>query len=127
MIEKPVTEKPVPERAATERSAVEKPASEKSEAENPAPEISDPDLQAGLQFLHGDPSERNSAEAARYLWRSVSRQNGQALVELAGLYAKGDGVRKDCDQARILLQAASHHKNVKLGAALETLHQSVCE
>lgn len=132
VIEKSVIEKSVPERAVTqravgERSAVENAVAEKSEAENQAPEVSDPDLQAGLQFLHGDPSGRNSAEAARYLWKSVSRQNGQALAELAGLYAKGDGVVKDCDQARILLQAAAHHKNVKLGATLETLHQSGCE
>ena len=120
------------EKSAAEKSAIERPGTEPASidrqlTEKPAAESSDPDLAAGLQYLRGDPATRDSAEAAKYLWKSVGRQNGRALVELAGLYAKGDGVVKDCDQAKILLQAASHHKLNKMGAALETLRQSGCE
>ena len=119
--------KPADEKTVIERSKVEKPAPEKLLPERSWPETSDPDLEAGLQYLRGNPAERNSAEAARYLWKSVSRQNGMALVELAGLYAKGDGVAKDCEQARILMEAASRHKVSKMGIALETLRDAGCE
>jgi len=133
-------QKPAAERSVIQRSVIERsdkrPLAQgadnsKSGAETAAPEKSaepaDPDLQAGLKYLHGDASERNSAEAARYLWKSVRRQNGRALVELAGLYASGDGVARDCDQARILLQAAARHNIPKFETALETLHRAGCE
>lgn len=114
--------RPAGGKTAIEISAAGKPATEKS-----APEPTDPDLEAGLQYLRGNPAERNSAEAARHLWKSVRRQNGRALLELAGLYAKGDGVEKDCDQAKILLQAASRHKVSRIGTAFKTLRRAGCE
>ena len=87
----------------------------------------DPDLNTGLRYLRGETADHNSAEAAHYLWKAVGKQNGRALVELAGLYAKGDGVTKDCDQAKVLMEAAARHKIKELGTALETLHESGCE
>jgi len=60
-----------------------------------------------MRSLQGTGVARNSAEAAHHLWQSVRKQNGSALVVLAGLYAQGDGVAKDCDQAKILLDAAA--------------------
>ena len=92
-----------------------------------AAENTDADLNTGLRYLRGETADHNSAEAAHYLWKAVGKQNGRALVELAGLYAKGDGVVKDCDQAKILLDAASRHKMKNLGTALETLRKSGCE
>jgi len=61
---------------------------------------SDPEFAAGMRSLQGTGVARNSAEAAHHLWQSVKNRTAQALVVLAGLYAQGDGVAKDCDQAK---------------------------
>ena len=92
----------------------------------------DPELTAGMRALLGSGTERDSAGAARHLWLSVKNQNGTALVVLAGLYAQGDGVAKDCDQAKILLDAASrqaksHGQFQRVESARETLRTSGCE
>jgi len=94
---------------------------------NPQP---DPDLEAGLRALQGP--QRNSAEAARHLWQSVKNKNSSALIPLAGLYAKGDGVSKDCDQAKILLDAAtrqakSHTEFLRMEMIRADLRTSGCE
>ena len=91
---------------------------------------SDPDLEAGLRTLQGP--QRSSAEAARHLWQSVKNQNASALIPLAGLYAKGDGVSKDCDQAKILLdpatrQAKSHTEFLRMEMIRADLRTSGCE
>jgi len=91
---------------------------------------SDPDLLAGMRELQGP--QRNSAEAARHLWQSVKNQNGSALILLAGLYANGDGVTKDCDQAKILLDAAtrqskSHAQFLRVEMTRADLRSSGCE
>ena len=92
----------------------------------------DPELTAGMRSLQGTGAARDSTEAARHLWLSVKNQNGTALVVLAGLYAQGDGVAKDCDQAKILLDAAarqakSHGQVLRVESARETLRTSGCE
>ena len=138
--EKPAAERTIIQRSGNQgteiqRSEIQPSGIQRSRNEKPpvtgpdksVAESSDPDLQAGLKYLQGDASERNSAEAVRYLWKSVQKQNGWALVKLAGLYANGDGVAKDCDQARILVQAAARHNIPNLEAALETLHKAGCE
>jgi len=76
--------------------------------------------------------QRNSAEAARHLWQSVKNKNSSALIPLAGLYAKGDGVTKDCDQAKILLDAAtrqakSHAQFLRVEMIRADLRSSGCE
>jgi len=54
------------------------------------------------------------------------------LIVLAGLYARGDGVSKDCDQAKILLDAAtrqakSHTHFLRVEMARADLRTSGCE
>ena len=76
--------------------------------------------------------QRNSIGAARHLWQSVKNQNSSALIVLAGLYAKGDGVNKDCDQAKILLDAAtrqakSHTQFLRVEITRADLRTSGCE
>jgi len=71
--------------------------------------------------------ERNSEEAAGWLWKAVAKQNAEATDLLATLYLEGDGVPKNCDQARLLLDAAAR-KGVKDAAArLQHLPASGCE
>jgi hypothetical protein len=50
---------------------------------------------------------RNSAEAAKWLWRAIGKHNADATILLSEMYLKGDGVSKNCDQARVLLDSAT--------------------
>ncbi len=54
-----------------------------------------------------DKSPGSSAAAANSLWAAVKKGNISAEIALANLYARGDGVTKNCDQARVLLRAAA--------------------
>ncbi len=56
-------------------------------------------------------SPADTATAAQLLWVSIEKGNTNAEVELAGLYARGEGVQKSCEQARILLTAAVNKGN----------------
>ena len=67
------------------------------------------------------PSSRDSAEAARWLWKAVGKENGRAVLLLSDLYAKGDGVAKSCDQARLLLTIAAKKGNSDAASRLTTL------
>lgn len=55
------------------------------------------------------PQER--AKAADLLWAAVSQGSSDAEVELADVYASGAGVARNCQQARILLNAATDKHN----------------
>ena len=79
------------------------------------------ELAAAQSFLDGTGGhERNSAMAAAWLWKAVAKQNADATLQLSDLYLKGDGVEKNCDQARLLLDAAAS-KGLK--SAAERLRQ----
>ncbi len=69
---------------------------------------------------------RDSAQAAKWLWRAVGKENGRALVLLSDLYARGDGVPKSCDQARLLLVAAAKKEVVEAGPKLRTIETVGC-
>jgi cytoskeletal protein RodZ len=75
------------------------------------PDIGQAEYLRGQQYLSGTSGARNSAEAARWLWKAVTKHNTAALVSLADLYAKGDGVAQNCDQARVLWRAAAAKGN----------------
>jgi hypothetical protein len=65
------------------------------------------ELATAQHYLNGaGGQQRDSAEAAKWLWKAVAKHNGAATLLLADLYLKGDGVTKNCDQARVLLDAA---------------------
>jgi TPR repeat protein len=58
-----------------------------------------------LNGTQGMPRDRR--EAAQWLWKAVGKGNVAATTTLSDLYLRGDGVRKNCDQARLLLDAAA--------------------
>jgi hypothetical protein len=77
-------------------------------------------------YLTGRYGSRNSSEAARYLWKAVSKENPTAILLLSDLYLAGDGVPKSCAQAQLLLRAATR-KNVAAAAnKLRELQQTGC-
>jgi len=81
--------------------------------------------QSYLNGRHGAP--RDSAEAVRWLWRSVAKQNATATLLLSDFYLRGDGVSKSCDQARLLLDAAARKGKAAAGERLRNLQAFGCQ
>ena len=71
--------------------------------------------------------QRNSAEGAKWLWKSMAKHNASATLLLADLYLKGDGVSKNCDQARVLLDSAARGGMKQAGERLRHLQAFGCE
>ena len=81
--------------------------------------------QGYLQGRYGN--SRNTSEAARWLWKSVAKQNTTASILLANLYMQGDGVSKSCDQARLLLVAAAKKGSSAAAQSLRNLENGGCK
>ena len=79
-------------------------------------------------YLNGtNGQERDHAEAAKWLWKSVGKHNSDATLALSDLYMKGDGVGKNCDQARVLLDAAARKGVKEAGERLRHLQAFGCQ
>ena len=88
----------------------------------------DEELAMAQRYLAGgDGLQRNSAEAAKWLWKSLAKQNANATLLLADLFLKGDGVSKNCDQARVLLDSAARSGMKQAGERLRHLQAFGCE
>lgn len=86
------------------------------------------ELTTAESFLNGTGGQtRNSAVAAQWLWKSIAKHNGPASVLLADLYLKGDGVSKNCDQARVLLDSAAMKGVPGAGTRLRNLQAFGCQ
>jgi hypothetical protein len=75
----------------------------------------------------GNGLQRNSVEGAKWLWKSMAKHNANATLLLADLYLKGDGVSKNCDQARVLLDSAARGGMKQAGERLRHLQAFGCE
>jgi hypothetical protein len=133
----PVTEKTAAQAAAPEQTPAP-PRIERASAAPPRPsaETAAPDADmSGTQelnmaegYLQGRyGNSRNTGEAARWLWKSVAKQNTTASVLLANLYMQGDGVSKSCDQARLLLVAAAKKGSSTAAQNLRNLESGGCK
>jgi hypothetical protein len=85
------------------------------------------DLRLAQRYLQGSMGVRDSAEAAKLLWQAVRKQNLTASVLLSDLYLRGDGVPKSCDQARLLLVAASRRGAPQAAEQLRRLQSLGCQ
>lgn len=85
------------------------------------------DLASAENYLTGKNGPRDSAEAAKFLWRAVGKHNVTAILRLSDLYLTGDGVPKSCDQARILLDAAAQRNSSQAVEKLRELQRSGCQ
>ena len=66
------------------------------------------ELATAQRYLDGtDGQAPNPAEAAKWLWKAMAKHNTKAPLLLADLYLRGQGVSKNCDQARVLLDSAT--------------------
>ena len=86
------------------------------------------ELSTAQNFLNGTNGQpRDPAQAAPWLWKAVAKENGQATLLLADLYLKGEGVAKNCDQARLLLDAAATKGVPGAGERLRNLRTFGCQ
>jgi len=70
---------------------------------------------------------RDSGEAAKWLWKALAKQNTTAAVLLSDLYLKGDGVPKNCDQARLLLDASARKRTPGAAERIRNLQAFGCQ
>lgn len=86
------------------------------------------ELAIAQRYLGGASGQRrDSAEASKWLWKSIAKQNSEATLLLADLYLKGDGVSKNCDQARVLLDSAARKGMAGAGERLRNLQAFGCQ
>lgn len=84
------------------------------------------ELRLAQRYLGGSMGVRDSSEAAKLLWKAVSKQNATAAVLLSDLYLRGDGVPRSCDQARLLLIAAAKRGAPQAAQPLRDLESQGC-
>lgn len=70
---------------------------------------------------------RDNREAAEWLWKAVGKGNLAATMVLSDLYLRGDGIPKNCDQARLLLDAAARKGKASAGERLRNLQAFGCQ
>jgi len=86
------------------------------------------ELAIAQRYLDGtDGQARNRAEAAKWLWKAMGKHNAQATLLLADLYLEGEGVSKNCDQARVLLDSATRGGMKEAGERLRHLQAFGCQ
>jgi TPR repeat protein len=78
------------------------------------------------QYLDGRVQPRNPMVASQLLWSAVEKGNSTAEMDLADLYMHGDGVARNCDQARVLLSVASEKGNPEAMQKLHELNRTGC-
>jgi hypothetical protein len=85
------------------------------------------ELALAQRYLRGNSVPKDRDMAAHLLWVAVGDGNPEAELELADLYLRTDGVPiKNCQQARILLSAASNSGNLDAGQQLAKLRDYGC-
>ncbi|HEX6502109.1 MAG TPA: hypothetical protein VF011_02600 [Terriglobales bacterium] len=97
----------VPNETKSPASANESTGQPSSSTEQPSSDNGSDELEQGRRYLNGEGVPRNSWMASQWLWKSVAKQNSDAVLVLSDLYARGDGVPRSCEQARLLLIAAA--------------------
>jgi hypothetical protein len=71
-------------------------------------------------------ARKGRSALARQLWSALDAGDSSAEVPLAQLYMTGDGVPRSCDQARVLLSAASKKGNIEALRQLQQLKKNTC-
>jgi hypothetical protein len=84
------------------------------------------EFEQARDILKGNRRQRDLPQAVELLWTAVRKGYVPAEVTLADLFARGDGVEKSCDQARVLLQAAIQKGSPEGRRRLELLKKQGC-
>lgn len=84
------------------------------------------DCQNSRQHFADAHSSRGRSANARQLWSKIGSGDSSAEVALAQLYLTGEGVPRNCEQARVLLKAASKSGNSEAQQRLHKLEKDPC-
>jgi len=84
------------------------------------------DLQNSQQHLGEVHLKKGRRDPARQLWSALAAGDSSAELALAQLYLTGDGVPRNCEQARVLLRAAAKNGNTQAMLELRKLNSSSC-
>ena len=79
------------------------------------------------EILRGSNRRRDLQVAVSLLWSGVRKGYVPAEVALADLFRRGEGVPRNCDQARVLLVAASKRGSFDARLMLEKMAEQGCE
>jgi hypothetical protein len=119
---------PAPAPPAAARAAATESSDRVSPPNSPADRWGAEELAVAQRYLNGGNGQRrDTTEAAKWLWKSIAKHNGQATLLLADLYLRGNGVPKNCDQARILLDSAARKGISGAGERLRNLPAFGCQ
>ncbi|HEY4905332.1 MAG TPA: hypothetical protein VIH89_17780 [Candidatus Sulfotelmatobacter sp.] len=132
---KPITAASRPYRkSATERTEPSPALPAASSSDTPGPIVASlqgngsEELTVAESYLNGTRGRtRDTAEAAKWLWRSFGKKNAAAALLLSDLYIRGDGVPKSCDQARLLLDAAARKGASGAAERIQSLPSLGCQ
>jgi hypothetical protein len=91
-----------------------------------AADTGDAEFALAERYLREKSGPGSSAAAANSLWAAVKKGNVSAEIALADLYARGDGVTQNCDQARVLLRAAAQKGSSIASQQLAQIIRSGC-
>lgn len=103
-----------------------------ADSNNPeAPAISgggSEELAAARRYLKGtDGQKQDTTEAVDWLWKAVAKRNIEATLLLSDLFLKGSGVPQNCDQGRVLLDAAASRGSKDAAVRLRHLQAFGCQ
>ena len=102
------------------------PADSSSQVTSQSLDLAIPRTKEAPDRLPSPSSAQDRSAEARRLWSAVASGNSSAEVDLAGLYLRGDGVPRDCEQAKVLLRAAAKRGSVEARQRLKELRTSGC-
>jgi hypothetical protein len=84
-------------------------------------------LALARKYLRERKSPGYAAETEQLLWSAIEKGSTAAEVELADLYLSGNGLRKNCEQARVLFMAASKSNNAVAAERLADFPRYGCK
>jgi len=112
---------------ASQNSVVQSSQPVASSAAQPPDTPGESELILASQYLEGQGGRpRDPVTASRLLWTAVKKGNLTAETTLANLYLRAEGVPKSCDQARVLLSAASDKGSIEAKRKLSELNETGC-
>lgn len=124
----PLPAKSIPDAPQTEALASSDPVNSSAQNNSETPSLKIPRTKEDAGHSASRTSSlaaERSAEVSR-LWSAVGAGNSAAEVDLARLYLKGEGVPRNCEQARILLKAAAKSGNREASQQLQRLRTYGC-
>lgn len=116
----------VPETSATDTADESDPAAPPRAAQRDSTDPPLSDRENAGRRTAGTSFSKGRSPLARQLWSALGAGDGSAELPLARLYLTGDGVPRNCDQARVLLRAASKKGNIEALQQLRQLNKRTC-